>query len=570
LGRWLTVVVLIAVVGCASPARVADGPPSATAPSSGSASAQRKAIEIALTTEPNALVTALGLVGRNARLSRYFHEFVNAYVTARDQEDEVSAHLAAALPSLDDGTWKVFPDGRMEVTWKLRPGITWHDGAPLTAEDIRFSWEVANDPAALVGATTIARFVDRVETPDPLTFIMYWKETQQFGGELGEREFDILPRHKLETAYRADPASIPNHPHLTNPEVFVGSGPYRPLQWERDSFLVLEAYDQYVLGRPKIDRVTVRVIGDSRTATSNVLAGTLDAVYQAVEFVEGRIIEREWAASGKGTVQFMPTSMNHLIPQFRPELTTPADLLNLPVRKALAHGINRQDLVDALDLGPEMIADSTGVPGTPIGDAVARTIARYPYDPNRAAALLAEVGWQPGSDGVLTKGGRPFDLELRVEGAAVQSTIYQVTQQNYQRVGINLTLNRSVGSQNLQDRVNFPGLLSSGLTVNNMIFAQRWHSNFIAGPPRYVGENRQGYVNPASDAALDRLLRAVRREDQLRYWAESWKVITEDVAAIPMFYTLNTYIVRKGLTGLQPRNPLGNAAYRVHQWDVQS
>jgi peptide/nickel transport system substrate-binding protein len=103
-----------------------------------------------------------------------------------------------------------------------------------------------------------------------------------------------------------------------------------------------------------------------------------------------------------------------------------------------------------------------------------------------------------------------------------------------------------------------------------MIFAQRWHSNFIAGPPRYVGENRQGYVNPASDAALDRLLRAVRREDQLRYWAESWKVITEDVAAIPMFYTLNTYIVRKGLTGLQPRNPLGNAAYRVHQWDVQS
>ena len=77
-----------------------------------------------------------------------------------------------------------------------------------------------------------------------------------------------------------------------------------------------------------------------------------------------------------------------------------------------------------------------------------------------------------------------------------------------------------------------------------------------------------GYSEPATDAAIDRLLTAIRREDQLRYWGEAWRRITEDVAILPMYYRLDSYVVRKGVTGLQPRNPLGSAAYQIHLWEA--
>lgn len=563
----LSIAMLIVLAACAAPTSRPAGLSAQPSTLSG-APAQRKVLEILMRTEPNAFITAQGLVGQNARPSRYFHEFVNGYVTVRDPEDEVAAHLAVSLPSLDNGTWNVLPDGRMEVTWKLRPGIKWHDGKDLSSDDVKFAWEVASDPVTLFGASTIARYLDRIDTPDASTFVMYWKETNQLGGELGERQFEILPRHVLEGSYRADPAGLPNHPYLTSPEAFVSSGPYRPGEWERGSHLALDAWDGYFLGRPKIDRVVFRVIPDSRTALSNLLADSADASYLTLEYPESRILEREWSTSGKGVVQFSPSAVTMMLPQFKSELTSPPDLLNLQVRRALMHAMDRQDLTDGLDYGPEMIAHSTAYPGTAIGDAVAPVVARYPHDPARAAALLAEAGWQPSADGLLTKAGRRFEVEFRGLPNSATAVVFPILEQQYRRAGITLSLKHYLPT-NLEDQVTYPGLLSTGLTTNTLIFSQRWHSRFIAGPQtRYSGENRMGYSEPATDAAIDRLLTAVRREDQLRYWGEAWRRITEDVAILPMYYQVDSYVVRKGFVGLQPRNPLGAPAYQVHLWEA--
>src|SRR6476659_193413 len=100
-----------------------------------------KSITIALPVEPPALGGSV-IIGVTAVPSRYFREFPNAYLTAYDPQDQAVPWLAASLPSLEDGTWKVMDDGRMEATWKLSPGIKWHDGADLTSDDLRFSWEI--------------------------------------------------------------------------------------------------------------------------------------------------------------------------------------------------------------------------------------------------------------------------------------------------------------------------------------------------------------------------------------------------------------------------------------------
>ena len=228
--------------------------------------AQRRSITIAFPAEINALATQLELVGTNALPSRYMHEFLKAYLTVRNHDDLVEAHLAAELPSLDNGTWKVLDDGRMEVTWRLRPGVRWHDGTELTAADVRFSWEVNAEQTIPLGAQSPARQIDRVETPDPHTIVMHWRTTSPLGAEMTEREMDVLPEHVLGAAFAADPSSLLSHPYLQNPDAFVGAGPYRPTDRVLGSHITVEAFDSYFLGRPKIGRVTFRFFEDERGA----------------------------------------------------------------------------------------------------------------------------------------------------------------------------------------------------------------------------------------------------------------------------------------------------------------
>lgn len=137
--------------------------------------------------------------------SRYFREFPNAYLTTYNADDEPVPWLAASIPSLDDGSWIVLDDGRMQVTWKLRPGVEWHDGTDLTSADLRFSWEIGKDLRTGVAGQSIARYLESIATPDSLTAVFTWSTPSSLGSLAGVREFDVLPRHVLEHAERAGP-----------------------------------------------------------------------------------------------------------------------------------------------------------------------------------------------------------------------------------------------------------------------------------------------------------------------------------------------------------------------------
>ncbi len=561
-GILVSVLILALAVGCASPG-ASPRPAGGQGTEAQSQQAQRKSISIAFPAELNAFATQLELVGENALPSRYMHEFLNAYLSTRNHDDQVAAHLATSLPSLDDGTWRVLDDGRMEVTWKLRQGVKWHDGRELTSDDVRFGWEVNAEPAIPLGARSPARLIDRVETPDPYTITFYWKTTSPLGAELTERELDVLPRHVLGAAFTADPTSLLNHPYLQNPDAFIGAGPYRPVDRVLGSHVTVEAFPDYFLGKPKIDRVTFRFFDDARTALTNLLSGALDLSYRAIGMEEARVLQQEWR-SGGGTVHLRPDNLRHLLPQLRPDWAKPVDLVDLNVRKALYYGTNREQVVEVMGLGTDLIADSIALPGTDIGDAVGRQVVRYPYDPARAATLLRESGWQRGGDGMLSKNGQPFRLEFR--GSQDTAQEFAVIQLQYRALGIDLYFQPS--TQVRAEIVEFPGLVSLGLPANSLNFANRWHSRQIAGPEnRYAGNNVHGYRNPAANEAIERLERSLRREDQLRYWGEAWRIISEDVAVIPLYFATTPLPVRKGLTGMVPTSPLGNPAYQVHLWE---
>jgi len=477
-GDWRRFLLLIMLVaGCAAPA--SQNPQGTSSDAPAPARSGPKSITIVLPIDPTSLAGSMQGVGAAAVPTRYFKEFPNAYLTTLDQQDETVAWMATAVPSLDDGTWRVLDDGRMEVTWKLRPGMKWQDGVEVTAEDLKFSWEIEKEAATQIANNGTAKLVQAVTVLDPYTAVFTWTEPSALGALAGAREFDVLPKHLLEDA---DRAKLADNPYFYDPAVFIGSGPYRPRSWERGSSVVLEAFDGYFLGRPKIDRIVFQFIPDTRTALANLMAGQVDIMWRVPSYDGARIVAQEWARTGEGTVDFQANTARHLLLQLRPEYASPRDLTDVRVRKALMYGMDRNELAETVAPGAAVVVNSTTYPDSALGRVVEARAVRYDYDPARAAALMAEAGWQKGPDGMLSKAGERFSLRFRAgTGNADATLLFPVIEQQYRKVGLEFVLELTNASD-AQAEATFPGIWFSALPDNQTGFLARFQSANVASP----------------------------------------------------------------------------------------
>ena len=172
------------------------------------------------------------------------------------------AHAAVKVPQVQDGDWKVNPDGTMEVTWKIRPEAYWQDGTPLTAEDFVFGYEMAMDPQLVVpgGRDTIVG-ISAIRALDPKTFVASWKAPYMYGNSNNHDGIPAVPKHLIEPLYRGMD-SVGFEASLIWRGEFVGIGPYRITEWAAADHITGEAFDKFFLGRPKIDRVEIKLVAD--------------------------------------------------------------------------------------------------------------------------------------------------------------------------------------------------------------------------------------------------------------------------------------------------------------------
>src|SRR5205814_10328205 len=186
--------------------------------------------------------------------------FFNATLDLPDVHESVYPQLAEALPQFDTDTWRIFPDGRMETRYTLRPNLTWHDGAPLTPEDFAFALRVYKTPELGSANTRPIPQMDEIVVQDARTFVIRWK--QPYVDAAGMHiSFQALPRHLLEEDFKTmDAVAFTGHPFWTFQ--YAGAGPYKLDRWEAGSFLEASAFDNYTLGRPKIDRLKTMIIND--------------------------------------------------------------------------------------------------------------------------------------------------------------------------------------------------------------------------------------------------------------------------------------------------------------------
>src|SRR6266545_516420 len=198
---WL--VIAVGLAGCGPPS----GQPARHAQTSDAPrSSAPKRMTAAIRGDPKAAYHKLN-VGNNFIGTQQVERLVNAGLSVPDPSDVLHPQLAEAVPSLENGLWKLLPDGRMETTWKLRQGASWHDGAPVTSADLAFTARVEQDRELAWVRNTAYDYIERVETTDEQTLTIHWKrpfvDADTMLSASSQRGLP-LPKHVLEQAYADD------------------------------------------------------------------------------------------------------------------------------------------------------------------------------------------------------------------------------------------------------------------------------------------------------------------------------------------------------------------------------
>lgn len=188
-----------------------------------------------------------------------------------DNSGARTPRLAEAVPSVANGLWKVFPDHTMETRLTLRPGVTWHDGAPLTAGDLLFNDEVYLDKTLPQVINTTRTFLSSMEAVDDRTLVIQWKQPYILADIYSP---DMMPVHILEPSFRQNPQGLTSHPWLSTE--YVGTGPFKLKHFDPGAYMTLSAFDGFVLGRPKLDEIRVDFINASGLMFTNMLSGAGD------------------------------------------------------------------------------------------------------------------------------------------------------------------------------------------------------------------------------------------------------------------------------------------------------
>src|SRR6266545_34424 len=295
--RFLVVsLVIFGVAACAPAPSPTSSASSAVAPTSQGP----KRVVIAMAGDPPGISTHINPAGTATPGLPELLGLVAPGVSVVDGEGQRTPLLASEIPSTERGSWLVFPDGRMQTTWKLRPGITWHDGHPFTSADLVFAATVGRDPELSEFGDVAFTGVERVEAPDPLTVTVYWKRPYTDadamfapGPEANSGYAEPMPFHILGPLYSEDKNRVRESAYWTTE--FVGHGAFQLREFLPGSMLRLAAYDQYVLGRPKIDEIEVRFITSTPTLVANVLAGEVEmTIGRGLSLEQGLAIRDQW------------------------------------------------------------------------------------------------------------------------------------------------------------------------------------------------------------------------------------------------------------------------------------
>ncbi len=564
--------VVALVLAAACTANPPKGGPAADAGPSAGAVAPRK-ITAAIRSAPASLskqkTNPPGLVGSVPGLDA-LEELVHAGLTRTTSDGVLAPQLAEAVPAVDNGLWKVFADGRMETTWKIRAEARWHDGTPVTTDDLLFTIAVEQDPEVGIPRNPGYDLIERVDALDRATVAVTWRRPYieadaMFGYSLALP----MPKHLLEQPYLEDKPNLIGAAYWT--QDFIGTGPYRVRDWVADSHVVVRAFDQYVLGRPKIDEIEVRFIPDPNTLMANMLAGVELTIGRALSLDQALQLRELWH---EGAFTTRPNGWVPINTQFiNPD---PPIVTDLRFRRAMLQAIDREQLSEVLMGGQGGIAHSFVSSDRPEYRAIEDRLVRYEHDPRRAAQALEALGYARSSDGALvdTSGQR---LAVSIY-TTIQNDIHPKTTaavaDYWKAIGVAVEQN-IIPIQRAQDReyrAQYPSFelvqTGNGLTAREV---RRFHS---ASTPlienRFqISGNNARYRHPELDSAIDRYLTTIPRTERIQALGDIVRHQSENLPNLPLIFFVSPTLVANRLQNIVSRGEGFTEAWNAHEWDIR-
>jgi len=391
-------------------------------------------LKVLLWQAPTLLNPHFAIGTKDQEASRIFYEPLAAW----DPDGNLVPILAAELPDLENGT--LAHDGR-SVTWKIKPNVKWHDGEPLTADDLVFNWQYAADTAT--AAVTIGSYRDmNVEKIDDLTVRVQFNQPTPFWANafVGHRGM-IIPKHLFE-AYKGDKSR--DAPTNLKP---IGTGPYKFVAFNPGDIVRGELNpDYHVANQPYFDSIEMKGGGDAVSAARAVLqTGEYDYAWNIQ--VEDEILKR-LEAGGKGHVLIAPggdiehIQLNTCDPSTevdgeRSSIKTKHPLLSdTAVREALAHLVDRQSVQEYI-YGRTGIATGNFLNNPP---RYRSNTAKAEFNIEKANQILDEGGWKRGPDGIRAKDGKRLQFVYQTSINQPRQKTQAIVKQACQKAGIEVEL----------------------------------------------------------------------------------------------------------------------------------
>jgi len=466
-----------------------------------------------------------------------------------DDQQHVIADLATEVPSLHNGG--VSRDGRT-LTYHLRHGVRWQDGAPFTADDVLFTFRTITDPRVNDSNTAIYRQVQSLAAPDKYTIVVHLKAPsaaalgQLFcNGEQGE----IVPRHLLEHSkdFNRDPFGVAP----------VGTGPMRLERWERSSRLLLAPNPNYFRGAPRIRQLQLIVVPDANTRLTMITTKELDvaAIPLATQLARLRSIPGYSVDLVKGYTDVHATFN-----------VTRAPFDDVRVRQALTMALDRKAL----------IAHTYGEAGIPADSilpsyswAYAADNHSLPYDVQRARRLLQQAGWLIQPDGTRAKNGHRLQFTLLTYAGLPQRMILaQLMQDAWKAVGAEVTLrpmaiNMLFARDSILNKAQYDVALE-GFTYD--VDPDRT-SNFSRTDFSPVGFNDSRFTDPHVEALLSRGLAQYERSARKAVYLRLQQRLNELVPSIPLGWPKTVYVFNNDLHGFKPE-PVNSDFWNIQEWSI--
>jgi peptide/nickel transport system substrate-binding protein len=531
-------------------------------------------LTLAIQNDISVLATKLQVgPGRSGGVGEEFSFLSNSPLVVFASRGAVQPRLATEVPSQERGTWLVNSDGTMATTWKIRPDASWHDGQSLTSQDFLFALKVYLDPEIEVIDRHPERLIVRIEPLDGKTFVIHWRQLYLSAHRLLIGQLEPLPEHILADLYnRGDRTAFQNAPFWTTSS-YIGSGPYVLTERAEGVQRVYRAFHGYFLGRPKIEEVVVRMMSDQNTALANVLGGAVDATLgSALNQQSGLTLQQEWDRTGDGRLVISLSNFLFMEFQHHPERVQQPALLDVRVRRGIVHGVDRVALNEVITGGRAPVPPEVPVhPDDPLYPRIRQVIPSYPYDPGRAVALLAEVGWTKRADRLVNASDEGFKVDIRTVGRSDNELRVRVVAGYLTALGMEVTQTTLSVAEDAdrEHRARFPGM---GLhAVGTMELPQGlrdFTAEECAAPEnRYAGRNRRCWSN----AEFDRLFRIATSnlDEHVRgeLTLDMLKIFAEDVAILTVPYSVHNQAVRKGLVGPAPRwHAQPGTTWNIPEW----